>query len=190
MGIEKRKTQKEDKFNFANAFFKKDVIEKSERGTWEEGEINVEALEEEINAVVVLFARLAIASVMVHHGYEKYFSAPMFTKYAIDTYFNFLPGPHIWWTYAVGGVQFFAPFLLSLGVFSRAASASLAGVMLGATLQSVLSTGLEGFPLSKMASRVPIFHNYGFELPIVYVSVFLQIAEPNFQVHTKHIAGQ
>jgi uncharacterized membrane protein YphA (DoxX/SURF4 family) len=113
---------------------------------------------------------------MIHHGYEKYFSAEMFTKYAIDKYFNFLPGPHIWWTYSVGGVQFFAPFLLGLGVFSRAASASLAGVMLGAVFQSVLSTGLEGFPLSKMASKVPIFHNYGFELPIVYVSVFLLFA--------------
>jgi len=142
----------------------------------EEEEFISKELQENVNEVVYLFVRLTVASVMIHHGYEKYFSADLFTKYAIDKYFDFLPGPHIFWTYSVGSVQFFAPFLMSLGVFSRVASVSLAGVMAGAVFQSLLSTGLEGFPLSKMATRVPIFHNYGFELPIVYVCFFLLIA--------------
>jgi uncharacterized membrane protein YphA (DoxX/SURF4 family) len=137
---------------------------------------NSEELEKIATDAVFLLARLAIASQMIHHGYEKYFSAELFTKYAIDKYFNFLPGPHLYWTYIVGGIQFFAPFGLGLGVFSRVSSASLAGVMVGAALQSFLSLGTEGFPLTKMASNVPIFHNYGFELPVVYVSAFLLFA--------------
>jgi len=137
---------------------------------------NAEELETIVRDAVFLLCRLSIASQMVHHGYEKYFSADLFTKYAIDAYFNFLPGPHLWWTYIVGGIQFFAPFGLGLGVFSRVSSASLAGVMVGAALQSFLSLGTEGFPLSKMAKNVPIFHNYGFELPVVYVCSFLLFA--------------
>jgi uncharacterized membrane protein YphA (DoxX/SURF4 family) len=123
-----------------------------------------------------LFMRLSAASVMLHHGQEKFLSAELFTKFAIDKYFTFLPEPHIFWTYSAGTVQFFAPFFLAAGVFSRAASAGLAGTMLGAFYYSAVSTGLEGFPLSKMAAKVPIFHNYGFETPTLYLAIFALVA--------------
>jgi uncharacterized membrane protein YphA (DoxX/SURF4 family) len=62
------------------------------------------------------------------------------------------------------------------GIFSRVAAASLAGTMLGATYYSIVTTGTEGFPLSKMAGRVPVFHNYGFETPALYLAVFVLVA--------------
>merc|ERR1719160_2201076 len=131
--------------------------------------------EENIRETAYLFMRLAVASIMIHHGQEKILSADAFTKFAIDKYFSFLPGPHIFWTYSAGGVQFIGPILLSLGVFSRAAAISLAGTMVAAGYYSLASTGLEGFPLSKMASKVPIFHNYGFETPVLYLAIFLTV---------------
>jgi len=106
---------------------------------------------------------------------RKILSAEAFTKFAIDKYFSFLPalgGSRVIWAYGAGAAQFVGPILLSLGVFSRLAALSMAGTMVGATYYSVITTGLEGFPLSKMASRVPIFHNYGFETPVLYFAIF------------------
>merc|ERR1711924_542983 len=37
----------------------------------------------------------------------------------------------------------------------------------------LVSTGTEGFPLSTMAEKVPVFHNYAFEGPFMYVAIFL-----------------
>jgi len=130
-------------------------------------------LEENLKEAAYLFMRLAVASVMIHHGQEKILSAEAFTKFAIDKYFAFLPGPHIFWAYSAGAVQGIGPIMLTLGVFSRLAAASMAGTMVAATYYSVITTGLEGFPLSKMAGRVPIFHNYGFETPVLYLGIFL-----------------
>merc|ERR1719379_1369598 len=121
-----------------------------------------EEVEEYIKEAAFLFGRLAVASVMIHHGQEKILSAEAFTKFAIDKYFSFLPalgGSRVIWAYGAGAAQFVGPILLSLGVFSRLAAISMAGTMVGATYYSVITTGWEGFPLSKMASRVPIFHN-------------------------------
>jgi len=123
----------------------------------------------------VLFARLAVASVMIHHGQEKILSAEAFTKFAIDKYFSFLPpigDSRVIWAYGAGAAQFAGPILVSLGVFSRLANVAMAGTMIGATYYSIITTGLEGFPLSKMAARVPIFHNYGFEAPVLYFAIF------------------
>jgi len=139
----------------------------------EEEEFISEELEENIREVAYLFMRLAVASVMIHHGQEKILSAEAFTKFAIDKYFAFLPGPHIYWTYSAGLAQGIGPILLTLGVFSRAAAAAMAGTMIAATYYSVITTGLEGFPLSKMAGKVPVFHNYGFETPVLYLATFL-----------------
>jgi uncharacterized membrane protein YphA (DoxX/SURF4 family) len=140
-------------------------------------------LQENFNEAAYLFMRLAVAAVMVHHGQEKILSAEMFTKFAIDKYFAFLPGPHIYWTYIVGYIQYLAPFFMAIGIFSRAAGASLAGVMTGAFLQSVLQSGLEQFPYFEIAGLnqklkygIPIFHNYGFEVPLLYVAIFLVVA--------------
>jgi len=141
----------------------------------EEEEFISEELEENIREVAYLFMRLAVASVMIHHGQEKILSAEAFTKFAIDKYFSFLPplgGSRVFWAYGAGAAQFVGPILLSLGVFSRLAAAAMAGTMIGATYYSVITTGLEGFPLSKMAARVPIFHNYGFEAPVLYFAAF------------------
>merc|ERR1719379_3160601 len=135
--------------------------------------------EEYIREAAYLFGRLAVAAVMIHHGQEKILSADAFTKFAIDKYFSFLPaigGSRVIWAYGAGAAQFAGPILLSLGVFSRLAALSMAGTMVGATYYSVITTGLEGFPLSKMASRVPIFHNYGFETPVLYFGIFALIA--------------
>jgi len=140
-------------------------------------------LQQNINEATYLLMRLAVGAVMIHHGQEKILSAEMFTKFAIDKYFSFLPGPHIYWTYLVGYIQYLAPFLMGLGVFSRAAGASLFGVMAGALAQSVIQNGWEKFPMFELAGLsqklkygVPIFHNYGFEVPLLYVAVFGLVA--------------
>merc|ERR1719191_2140975 len=144
----------------------------------EDDEFITPELQENINEAAYLVMRLAVASVMIHHGQEKILSAEAFTKFAIDKYFSFLPaigGSRVIWAYGAGAAQFAGPILLSLGVFSRLAAASMAGTMIGATYYSVITTGLEGFPLSKMAARVPIFHNYGFETPVLYFALFVTI---------------
>jgi uncharacterized membrane protein YphA (DoxX/SURF4 family) len=135
-----------------------------------------EDFQENVNELAYLLTRLAAASVMIHHGQEKIASAEAFTKFAIDTYFSFLPQPHIFWTYSAGYVQLLAPFFMVTGIFSRVAAASLAGTMLGAFYYSIASTGYEGYPLSKMAGRVPVFHNYGFETPALYFAIFVLVA--------------
>jgi len=139
--------------------------------------------EESIKDVALFFLKLAVASVMVHHGQEKILSPTEFTKFTMDAYFGFLPGPHIYYTYAAGYVQWLAPIFVVLGVFSRVASASLVAVMAGAFLHSMLTSGLEGFPgfelgglSSKLQFKVPAFHNYGFETPTLYIIIFLFLA--------------
>ena len=54
--------------------------------------------------------------------------------------------------------------------------ASLAGTTLAAMYYHLVSTGTEGFPLSTMAEKVPVFHNYAFEGPFMYVAIFLFFA--------------
>jgi len=145
----------------------------------EEDEFISEEVEEYIKEAAFLFMRLAAASVMIHHGQEKILSAEAFTRFAIDKYFAFLPaigGKRVVWAYFSGGVQAVGPILLSLGVFSRLAAVSLAGTMVGASYYSFVTTGLEGFPLSKMAAKVPVFHNYGFETPVLYLAIFALVA--------------
>jgi len=145
----------------------------------EEDEFISEETEENIREAAYLFARLAVASVMIHHGQEKILSAEAFTKFAIDKYFSFLPplgDSRVIWAYGAGAAQALGPIAMSLGVFSRLGAVAMAGTMVGATYYSVITTGLEGFPLSKMASRVPIFHNYGFETPVLYFAMFAFVA--------------
>jgi uncharacterized membrane protein YphA (DoxX/SURF4 family) len=133
-------------------------------------------LQEFVREAAFLFMRLSAASVMIHHGQEAIVSAELFTKTAIDKRLAFLPGPHIFWTYALGTVEIIAPIFLGAGVFSRVAATSLAGTVLGAFYYSIITTGLEGYPLSKFANKVPIFHNYGFETPTLYLALFLIVA--------------
>jgi len=149
----------------------------------QEQEFISDDLQETFNEAGYLLMRLAVASVMIHHGQEKILSAEMFTKFAIDKFFAFLPGPHIYWTYLVGYIQYLAPFFMGLGIFSRAAAASLAGVMTGALAQSVIQNGWEKFPMFELAGLnqklkygVPIFHNYGWEVPLLYVAIFSFVA--------------
>merc|ERR1719191_619742 len=142
----------------------------------EDDEFITPELQENINEAAYLVMRLAVASVMIHHGQEKILSAEAFTKFAIDKYFAFLPGPHIFWAYSAGAAQALGPIGVSLGIFSRIGAAACAGTMVGAFYYSVVTTGWEGFPLSKMAGRVPVFHNYGFETPVLYFAIFLFIA--------------
>merc|ERR1719191_2677268 len=139
----------------------------------EDDEFITPELQENINEAAYLVMRLAVASVMIHHGQEKILSAEAFTKFAIDKYFAFLPGPHIFWAYSAGAAQALGPIGVSLGIFSRIGAAACAGTMVGAFYYSVVTTGWEGFPLSKMAGRVPVFHNYGFETPVLYFAIFL-----------------
>jgi len=143
-------------------------------------ELISDEFQQTLNDAALLLMRLTTAAVMIHHGQEKILSPQLFTKYTIDQYFGFLPGPHIFYAYAAGYVQFFAPILLSLGVFSRLAGASLVAVMSGAFFYTMLNTGLEGFPFlelqglgAKLKFGVPAFHNYGFEPVVLYLAIFL-----------------
>merc|ERR1712078_241063 len=122
---------------------------------------------ETLQDVAITLMRVGTAAMMIHHGQEKLLSAEMFTNFVMTKYFAFLPGPAIAWTYAAGAVQAAAPIFLALGVASRPAAASLAGTTLAAMYYHLISTGTEGFPLSTMAEKVPVFHNYAFEGPFV-----------------------
>lgn len=140
-------------------------------------------LEQEARELAILIARITAAAVMFHHGQEKILSPEAFTKFTMDKYFYFLPGPHLAWTYFAGYTQFIAPIFLTLGLFSRAAAVSLIGTMLGAFYFSFASGGTEGFPFFELAGLsatmkygVPSFHNYGFETPALYVAIFLMVA--------------
>jgi len=129
----------------------------------------------------LLLMRLGVAAVMIHHGQEKLLDADAFTKYTMDVYFKFLPGNHLYWTYLIGLIQWLAPGGLIFGVGSRIAAGSLTAVMLGAFLQGIIAAGgFEGFPFfelgglgSKMPFMVPSYHNYGFETPLLYITIFL-----------------
>merc|ERR1711924_325513 len=52
----------------------------------------------------------------------------------------------------------------------------MGGTTLAAMYYHLVSTGTEGFPLSTMAEKVPVFHNYAFEGPFMYVAIFLFFA--------------
>jgi uncharacterized membrane protein YphA (DoxX/SURF4 family) len=139
--------------------------------------------DEDLIDAAFLVMRLAAAVVMVHHGEEKLLSVASFTKYTIDKYFGFLPGPHAFYTIATGWVQFLAPIFLSLGVFSRISGLALSATMLGALWYSAVAIGLEGFPLFELKGlsnvlpyKVAVFHNYSFETPILYLVSFLLVA--------------
>jgi uncharacterized membrane protein YphA (DoxX/SURF4 family) len=136
-----------------------------------------------VSQIFYAFARLAVCAVMIHHGQEKLIDPATFTEYTLDEYFNFLPGPHIWWAYIIGSIQWICPMFVALGVFSRVAALALVAVMSGAFLQGVIAArGLEGFPffelqgLTATGVKVPAFHNYGFETPLLYIAAFLLIA--------------
>ena len=131
---------------------------------------------ETLQDVAIALMRVGTAAVMLHHGQEKLLSAEMFNNFVMSKYFAFLPGPGLAWTYAAGAVQATAPAFLALGVASRPAAASLAGTTLAALYYHLASTGLEGFPLSTMAEKVPVFHNYAFEGPLMYLAIFLFFA--------------
>jgi uncharacterized membrane protein YphA (DoxX/SURF4 family) len=149
----------------------------------DEGLIVSDDVQETITEVAFFLMKCAVAAVMVHHGQEKILKPNSFTKWTIDAYFGFLPGPHIFYTYAAGWIQFLAPYFMVLGVFSRVAAASLVAVMAGAFFHSMLTSGLEGFPFfelgglgATMSSTVPAFHNYAFETPTLYIVICLLIA--------------
>lgn len=124
-----------------------------------------------------LIMRIAAASVMIHHGYEKVVCPDMFEKYTVDKHFAFLPGDHLVWTYILGYIQLFGPLPIIAGVFSRVASGSLVAVMLAAFWDAITYSGWEGFPLTpmKFAKNIPTFHNYVFEAPVLYMAIFLVI---------------
>jgi uncharacterized membrane protein YphA (DoxX/SURF4 family) len=146
-------------------------------------ELFSDEVQENLNELGYFLMRLFVAAMMIHHGQEKLLDAASFTKYTLDVQFKFLPGPHLYWTYLIGTIQWLGPMFMTLGIFTRIAGASLSGVMVGAVLQSLLGGGLEGFPFfelgglgAKMPFMVPSYHNYGFETPLLYVAVFLMVA--------------
>jgi len=139
--------------------------------------------EEDIKEAAFLLTRLISASVMVHHGQEKLLSVDLFTSCTIDQYFNFLPGPHEFYTYAAGWAQYAGAILLGLGVFSRVSGLALSGTMVGAIFYSLSAIGMEGFPgfelrgLSQtLKYGVGNFHNYTFETPALYLACYLLVA--------------
>jgi uncharacterized membrane protein YphA (DoxX/SURF4 family) len=138
--------------------------------------------DENLGQLGYALARVFVCAMMIHHGQEKLIDPATFVKYTLDKQFAFLPGPHLYWAYLIGSIQWIGPMFVALGVFSRFSAFALVAVMLGAVAQSAMN-GLEGFPFfelaglsAKMKFKVPAFHNYGFETPLLYVSAFLLIA--------------
>merc|ERR1719221_2350497 len=77
----------------------------------------------------VLFLRVLTATLIFHHGQDKLQNTAGFTNGVIATYFVFLPGPPVFWTYLSAGFEIVGSFCLIMGLFARPAAVLLAGTM-------------------------------------------------------------
>merc|ERR1740138_2053331 len=78
--------------------------------------------QENLTQLGYAFARIIVAAVMIHHGQEKLIDPKTFVKYTLDPQFGFLPGPHLYWAYLIGSIQWIGPMFVALGLFSRVAA--------------------------------------------------------------------
>ena len=80
----------------------------------------------------LLLLRVVTASLIVHHGLDKLEHVDGFSNNVIAVYFPLLPGPPVFWTYLSAAFELVGSFCVTVGLFTRLASALLAGTMVNA----------------------------------------------------------
>ena len=136
----------------------------------------LERLEDPLYAdLSLLLLRVITASLILHHGLDKLEHVDGFSKNVIATYFTFLPGPPAFWTYLSAAFELVGSFCVTVGLFTRLASALLAGTMVNAIAFHLMKFGLQRFPLNPPAGAA-----YTFEpsLSFLGVTVYLLFRGP------------
>ena len=115
------------------------------------------------------------ASLILHHGLDKLEHVDGFSKNVIAVYFPLLPGPPAFWTYLSAAFELVGSFCVTVGLFTRLASALLAGTMVNAIAFHLMKFGLQRFPLNPPAGAA-----YTFEpsLSFLGVTVYLLFRGP------------
>ena len=123
----------------------------------------------------LLLLRVITASLVVHHGLDKLEHVDGFSNNVISIYFTFLPGPPAFWTYLSAAFELVGSFCVTVGLFTRLASALLAGTMVNAIAFHLMKFGLQRFPLNPPAGAA-----YTFEpsLSFLGVTVYLLFRGP------------
>ena len=123
----------------------------------------------------LLLLRVVTASLIVHHGLDKLEHVDGFSNNVIAVYFPLLPGPPVFWTYLSAAFELVGSFCVTVGLFTRLASALLAGTMVNAIAFHLMKFGLQRFPLNPPAGAA-----YTFEpsLSFLGVTVYLLFRGP------------
>jgi len=123
----------------------------------------------------IFVLRIGFCALMIHHGLEKLQDPQGFAEFVVGTYFPFLPGDPVIWTFGAAITQLVCPVGLALGIFARLSSLGLFSTMAFAVYFHLLDTGLEGFPLAVVEG-----HNYAFELSFICgaISLYFLCAGP------------
>ena len=132
-------------------------------------------LEDPRYADLSLLLRVITASLVVHHGLDKLEHVDGFSNNVIAVYFPLLPGPPVFWTYLSAAFELVGSFCVAVGLFTRLASALLAGTMVNAIAFHLMKFGLQRFPLNPPAGAA-----YTFEpsLSFLGVTVYLLFRGP------------
>ena len=136
----------------------------------------IERLEDPLYAdLSLLLLRVITASLVVHHGLDKLEHVDGFSNNVIAVYFPLLPGPPVFWTYLSAAFELVGSFCVTVGLFTRLASALLAGTMVNAIAFHPMKFGLQRFPLNPPAGAA-----YTFEpsLSFLGVTVYLLFRGP------------
>ena len=118
----------------------------------------------------MLLLRVVTASLMVHHGLDKYNNPHGFADNVIAPYFTFLPGPPIFWTYLSMGFELGGTFCFVFGIFVRPAAAAIAGTMVNAVAFQLMKFGLQNYPFGQPAGAA-----YTFEPSLAFFAVATHI---------------
>jgi len=125
--------------------------------------------------VGVLFLRVLIAVLIFHHGQDKLQNTEGFTNGIIATFFVFLPGPPVFWTYLAASFEIIGSFCLIIGFLARPAAALLAGTMMNAIAFHLMNFGRQNFPLDPDNGGA-----YTFEPALAFLGItaFIALAGP------------
>ena len=122
-----------------------------------------------------LIVRVVTASLILHHGLDKLGNVQGFSQGVIATYFTFLPGPPVFWTYLSAAFELLGSLCLTIGLFTRPAAVLLAGTMANAILFHLMKFGLQNYPFNPAKGGA-----YTFEPSLSFIGVcaFVALAGP------------
>ena len=121
--------------------------------------------------LAMLLLRVVTASLMVHHGLDKYNNTTGFAEGVIAGYFPFLPGPPLFWTYLAMSFELGGCFCFVFGIFVRPAAALIAGTMVNAIAFQVMKFGLQNYPFGQSPQGAA----YSFEPSLTFLAVATRI---------------